>query len=293
MNKLTNDITLIPPKCACGCGNFVSRSKLSPYDWNKYYKSEHARIGKHISEDHKKKISLANKGKKQSEEHINKLSASRKGRKLSEEHKTKIRLSMLGKNRRPCSEEKKKLISQNHSHISPWLNGMPEEIKKRISLANTGRIRTSETRKLMSEKRSSFFRKYPEHKERLREIGLELWKNPEHVNKIMVGRSIRPNKPETVILNILTDLYPNEWKYTGDFSFMINGKNPDFTNINGQKKLIELFGDYWHKGENPQDRINIFKKFGYDTLVIWESELKNIEKVKRKIQKFGDKRYEK
>lgn len=71
---------------------------------------------------------------------------------------------------------------------------------------------------------------------------------------------------------------------------MINGKNPDFTNCNGKKKLIELFGDYWHKGEDPQDRINIFKKFGYDTLVIWESELKDINKVKNKVIKFNKRR---
>lgn len=57
-----------------------------------------------------------------------------------------------------------------------------------------------------------------------------------------------------------------------------------------KKKLIELFGDYWHKGEDPQDRINIFKKFGYDTLVIWESELKDINKVKNKVIKFNKRR---
>lgn len=82
------------------------------------------------------------------------------------------------------------------------------------------------------------------------------------------------------------DSWKNEWKFTGDFSFMINGKNPDFTNINGQKKLIELFGDYWHKDDNPQDRIDVFKPFGWDTLIIWERELKDIKQLKRKIFDF-------
>jgi G:T-mismatch repair DNA endonuclease (very short patch repair protein) len=47
-----------------------------------------------------------------------------------------------------------------------------------------------------------------------------------------------------------------------------------------------MFGDYWNKGEDPEDRKNIFKEFGYETLVIWECELKNIDMVKSKILKF-------
>ena len=32
----------------------------------------------------------------------------------------------------------------------------------------------------------------------------------------------------------------------------------------------------------------IFKPFGYETLVIWEKELKDIELLKMKIEKFGE-----
>lgn len=45
-------------------------------------------------------------------------------------------------------------------------------------------------------------------------------------------------------------------------------------------------GDYWHKGQNPQDRIDCFTPFGYRTLVIWESELKNINNVEQLIVEF-------
>jgi hypothetical protein len=106
------------------------------------------------------------------------------------------------------------------------------------------------------------------------------------LHKQRQGRNIRPNKPEKIILDILQILFPNEWKYT----FIINGKNPDFVNVNGQKKIIELFGDYWHKGQDPQDRIDVFKSFGWDTLIIWERELKNIADVKIKIMDFVKKR---
>ncbi len=76
---------------------------------------------------------------------------------------------------------------------------------------------------------------------------------------------------------------------------MIEGKSPDFVNINGQKKLIELFGDYWHskkitgKDETMEvnDRVNLFKQYGWDTLIIWEKELKNIDNLKNKILAFN------
>jgi hypothetical protein len=122
-------------------------------------------------------------------------------------------------------------------------------------------------------------------------IGLKkLWQNKEYkekqIKKLGKALHIHPNKPETIILNLLEELYPGQWKFTGDFSFVINGKNPDFVNCNGQKKIIEFFGDYWHKGENPEDRRAIFSPFGYDTLIIWGRELKNISRIKFKIHCF-------
>ena len=103
---------------------------------------------------------------------------------------------------------------------------------------------------------------------------------------IAKGLNLKPNKPERLFLKLLNKLYPNEWKFTGDFSFILNGKSPDFTNCNGQKKLIELYGDYWHRNDDPQDRIDEFAQFGYKTLVIWENELKNIDRVIKRVNKF-------
>jgi G:T-mismatch repair DNA endonuclease (very short patch repair protein) len=37
--------------------------------------------------------------------------------------------------------------------------------------------------------------------------------------------------------------------------------NPDFI-CDEEKKVIEVYGDYWHRNDNPQDRINKFKKMG-------------------------------
>ena len=61
---------------------------------------------------------------------------------------------------------------------------------------------------------------------------------------------LKPNKCELFLQELLNCWYPSEWKYVGDLSFLIDGKNPDFVNINGKKKLIEFYGDYlarWEK----------------------------------------------
>jgi len=87
-------------------------------------------------------------------------------------------------------------------------------------------------------------------------------------------------------MGILESLYPGEWKFVGDGQVIIDGKCPDFINVNGQKKIIELYGERWHRDDDPQDRINVFKPFGYDTLVIWVRELQNSRKVRKMIIEF-------
>lgn len=156
------------------------------------------------------------------------------------------------------------------------LTRMTEEVIEKIRTSKMGSKASEETKKLMSKSRKTYLATLTDEE------------RGELIKRSMASSSIRPNKPETILLNLLDNLYPNEWKYTGDFSFWINGKNPDFANVNGQKKLIEMFGDYYHQGENPQDRIDIFKPFGYETLVIWEKELKDIEMVKSKISEFSE-----
>jgi very-short-patch-repair endonuclease len=108
----------------------------------------------------------------------------------------------------------------------------------------------------------------------------------ERIGNILRGNQRKPNKPEAYICSMLQFIRPNEWKYVGDGQFILGGKCPDFVNINGEKKIIELFGDYWHKGQKAQDRIDIFSRYGYKTLVIWENELKNNKDVTNKILTF-------
>ena len=130
-----------------------------------------------------------------------------------------------------------------------------------------------------------------ESKLKMSKSQLEILKDPqkkkEYLHRILDNIHIRPNKVETLLLKLLTQHFPNEWVYSGDYTVEIERKSPDFFNIHPQKKkIIEVFGDYWHRGENPQDKINFYNKWDFDCLVIWESELTNMEEIIKKIEAF-------
>lgn len=266
----------ISVECQCGCGEMTARGK-------KYLVGHNARVnhpmqGKKQSEEAIRKMvrnhaHLSGEdhplfGKHHSETSRKKMSESHKGVPLSEKHRASIGKKSVQVWAEKSAQERK----QWAENISAGEKGKPPmspEALKRMALSKKGK-RCSPKTEFTSDRMKALHR------------------DPIYMDKIWKALNIKPNKPETVILNLLNSLYPDEWKYTGDFSFTINGKSPDFVNCNGQKKIIELFGDYWHRGQNPQDRIDAFKPFGYDTLVIWERELKQIESVVDKIREFAE-----
>jgi len=95
-----------------------------------------------------------------------------------------------------------------------------------------------------------------------------------------------PNKQELKLNRLLS----KDYKFVGDGKVILGGFNPDFINVNGQKKIIELFGDYWHKLPNyikrDKRRLIEYKKLGYKTLVIWEHELEDINILNKKLLEF-------
>jgi len=121
------------------------------------------------------------------------------------------------------------------------------------------------------------------------------WQNKEYRNRMIralrKGSLITPNKKEKLLNALLNELLPKEYKFVGDWKFVIDGFCPDFVNVNGQKKIIEFYGDYWHNKlevkERDKRRLIAYKKYGYKTLIIWQRELKDLEKVKDKILNFN------
>jgi len=101
-----------------------------------------------------------------------------------------------------------------------------------------------------------------------------------------LNKHTKPNKPETRLLDLLNIHFPNQWKYVGNWEFVIGHRNPDFININGKKQIIELFGSYWHSLFDIAKVTNFYRQYGFDTLIIWEDELKNEKRLTIRICKF-------
>ncbi len=240
--------------CSIEC--FALSLKGKP-TWNK---------GKTLSEEHKRKDSKSLKGRIITEDHRNKISEALKGKKKSEEHKKKLKIPKTEEQRQKISEALKgKLVGENNPFYG---KNHTEESKKMNSEKHTGKKDSEETKQKKSETHS------------------KLWENPIFAKKMMVSFKILPNKAELKLQSILNSIFfEGQFQYVGDGQEIIGGKIPDFIDpINN--KIIELYGDYWHKGQDPNDRIDYFKNFGYDTLVIWESELKSIGTLKNKIGIF-------
>lgn len=281
-------------KCACGCGKLANpgMTYIRGHNWKGRKHSDEAKLKMSISQtgntnplgckrsdETKKKLSLASTGNtntlghRHTEETKRKISEARIGMKPSIETRKKMSLALIG-NKHLLGHK----LSEQHKE------------KLRLSrVGNTDRLgqkASIETRKKMSIAREGMIFS-EEHKRKMSDAKKNNWKDSKYQKKMQKALNLKPNKPEQYILCLLDKLFPKEYRYTGDFSFMINGKNPDFVNVNGQKKLIELYGDYWHKGDDPQDRIDTFTPFGYKTLVIWEHELKESEaQLSRKLKKF-------
>jgi hypothetical protein len=173
------------------------------------------------------------------------------------------------------SEETKKKIGE--SNKERYKDGLSEDHIKKLSISHMGQIAWNKGMHFPKERR---------RKDSVR--AKNQWKNPDFVSKQMKARGVMPNKTELWFQNFLNSLYPNEWKFVGDGQVIIAGKCPDFINVNGQKKIIELFGDYWHRNQDPQDRIDIFKPYGYKTLIIWENELKDMVELRCRLERFSN-----
>ena len=89
------------------------------------------------------------------------------------------------------------------------------------------------------------------------------------------GKFGNMTKPEFQMKELLDKNFPGEWGFNGclDCDVIINKMVPDFININGRKIVIEVFGDYWHKDEDENQRIRQYKEFGYQCVVLWEADL--------------------
>lgn len=106
------------------------------------------------------------------------------------------------------------------------------------------------------------------------------------VYKMLLRRT--PNRDE----RFLIDFFKSKnlpYIFVGDGSVIIDNRNPDFINSNGQKKIIEFFGEHWHKPEDETIKRRIYQKYGFDLLVIWGKDTKDKEMLLEKVSEFNRK----
>lgn len=197
--------------------------------------------------------------------------------------------------------------SQGFQKGYSWIRGLTKETDirlaeygKKISKTKMGHSVSDETKKKISEStKISMLRirdrlsqmaskriRTPEENLKRSISCKELWKDPNHAKKVMHRRPM--SKPEIKMEGMLKSLNL-PYTFTGNVekrTVVINGKVPDFTHIS-KPKIIEVWGDFFHKHQNPLNRINFFKENGYDCIVIWASEIESEpEKVMDKIVEF-------
>lgn len=167
--------------------------------------------------------------------------------------------------------------------VPSWNKGLTKETSLSVAQASLhlkGKVRSFETI------------------EKLKQSRLVMWQDPEYRKRMLpkICKVTYPNKGERYLLDILNQIYPNDWLFSGHGDVLVNGKKPDFTHKT-KKLLIEMFGCYFHSckvcgltfkdhRESDKERIEFFKKFDYDCLILWEHELKDVETLKSKIINF-------
>lgn len=201
-----------------------------------------------------------------------------KGYEQTVEHKKKHSKAISGQKHylfgKSRSEETKKKISQNHANMKGKNNPMYGIGLNGKKNGMFGKQQSKETKLKISISQKKRWKK-----------------NRKKLSKIVINNlKIRPTKPEKIIKSILRKLKLTIYKYTGDRKIGISGFYPDFINKK-DNKIIEVYGDYWHTRkewmERDKRRLISYKECGYKTLIIWEHQLNNIDKVITQILKFN------
>lgn len=144
----------------------------------------------------------------------------------------------------------------------------------------------------------------PINRQKRIDITTNLWKTSKYILKQTNGRGYYKNKSinksEQALFNILNQISPNRFNYNGNCSanVIINGHVPDF--VDKDNTVIEMFGCFYHKCIKCYHNIdntntirtrnlkivNDYADSNTKFLIIWEHELKNKEKVSKKINEF-------
>lgn len=144
-----------------------------------------------------------------------------------------------------------------------------EETKRNISQKNTGRCKTQEWRRNLS----ISLKGKPHSARRIESI----------VAGVIAHRRERKKmtSPEAWMQECLFNLFGRGYSdtvFSGNGKNMIAVKNkgkirfPDFV-CHSQRKVIEVFGRYWHRNDNANDITDWYQDAGWECLIVWDDEI--------------------
>ena len=261
--------------------------------------------GSHYTPEQLERITAAN----QSKEHRESISNAKKKQWANPKFREKMEAIFADEEYREKLSDVGKATWEDQDIRNRRLDGMQsEESREKLRIAHTGMKmpeRTKEHRQKISDGAKERY-KDSDYKERwllaaqsedAKRKRVESWQqyrieHPEEaenwLKNVFRGNQVSPNKPELELLEILNVLQPDEWQYCGNGDLMLGSKNPDFVNT-GKDKLVEMFGDYWHENDTEEKiikRTKLFEQFGFELLIIWESELKDTSTLMEKLQNW-------
>jgi G:T-mismatch repair DNA endonuclease (very short patch repair protein) len=235
--------------------------------WNKG-KSSWSK-GRHLSEEHRKKIGLANKGK-----------TCRKGYHHSQETKDKLRVKklgtfnpMYGKKHSIKWKENQKLIARNNPNYGMRNKHHNEITRSRITNKLIGIKQSEESKR----KRSSTLKQYYLNHKHNR-LGKDMpqsyleWRKHFVLPKKDTSIEVKiQNYLKQLGVEFLTHQYIKDIEHGYQCDILIPSK----------KCVIECFGDYWHSYPLSRKidiiRCQELRNSGYKVLVFWENEIRVME----------------
>lgn len=211
-----------------------------------------------------------------------------------------LRVNHLGMQGHPMSLMTREVKRENmrlHWADPEWRENQIRFMHKKDRRVLKGHSQTQDTRKRISQTMKG--RKPTEQHSAKVSIALkELWKNPTFAKEQHRKTHSKPTKPELKLEALLNCVVPTEYKYVGNGDFVLGGKNPDFLNVNGQKKIIELFGRPFHDAswglrkkipwhQTEQGCTEFYRQYGFETLVVWDNELSDVDTLANRILMFN------
>lgn len=173
------------------------------------------------------------------------------------------------------------------NRIDWWDNPITKEIAiKKQNESYTPKHRSEVTRKWLSEKPPEYFESLSERSSKLWEdesfrnmmsqLKLQQWADDKWAEKtvkaIIKASHMRPTSIERKLIEV-TSKFELPYKYTGDGTFTIGRRCPDFININSYKIAINANGDYWHQNEDAEELRKEYAKWGWYLAIIWEHDI--------------------